>query len=133
MKKVILTLVAVLACALCVFSSCNKNDQDNKVLVIYQVAPVGSTSSSIWGDYQRSMKAAILKAVEIVDAENELSYESEANDKAAIKACDEVYANAGEIDYDFSLELRKGYVARTEGKATHVALKTYNFKASKTE
>ena len=126
MKKAILTIAAVMACALCLLS-CSKKEEA-KVVVSYFVAPSGSSSSSVWGNYQREMNAAIDKAVEMWDKENRLSYESEANDKAAIKACDEVYAKGGEIDFDFTLILLKYYASKVEGKATSTTLKTYEYK-----
>ena len=126
MKKTVLSFLAIVACALCVFSSCGKNDTQ-KVIVDYTVVPIGSTSSSEWGTYQNSMKAAVKAAVEIFNQEYGHSYESEANDKAAIKACDGVYAKRGPVDFPFTLALRKDYASSSKENTRSVILKEYKF------
>lgn len=123
MKKAILTLLMVATCALCLVS-CKKDN--TTVYVEYQVTPTGATSSSMWGQVQSEMKNAI-KAAITVDA-NGLSIESDANDKAAIAACDAVAAKKRDIDYDFSLVLRKGYLSSAGEESKIAVLKQYDFK-----
>ena len=124
MKKAIILLLAAAACALCLVSC--KKDNTSTVYVEYQVTPTGSTSSFMWGQVQSEMKAAI-KAAVTVDAYG-LSVESDANDKAVIAACDAVAAKPLDVDYAFSLVLRKAYLsssADSEGKTA--TLKVYTF------
>lgn len=132
MKKVILTLAAVMACALCVFSSCKKSGSDGeKVILEYRADFIGGNPLSLEILQIRSdMNAAIANAVEIFQQGEDyrLSYETEANDKAATAACDAYYAqHKNDIKEKVTVGLIKAYAARAGQPTRSVTFKTYVF------
>ena len=134
MKKVILILAAM-ACALCVFSSCNQNDSDdNKVVLEYRADFIGNNPLSLEILKIRSdMNAAIAGAVEIFQKGDDyrLSYETETNDNAAIAACNAYHAaHKNDVQEKVTVGLIKAYAARGGQQAHSVTVQTWVFGAT---
>jgi len=127
MKKIILTVVAALACTL-FFASCNKND--DTVWVSYRVTVDGVVTEEALA-IQSVMNAALETAlIGATGGEVKLYPDTKANDAAAIAACDKIHARSEHgATKPFHVLLNKSYPTTNPEEDKTVTLKTYNFYA----
>ena len=128
MKKIILTVVAALACTL-FFASCNKND--DTVWVSYRVTVDGEVTEEALA-MQTLMNAALEKALTgATGGEVKLYPDTKENDAAAIAACDKLYGPVSHgATKPFHVLLNKSYPTSNPEEDKIVTLKTYHFYAA---
>ena len=120
MKKLILTFAAILLGSL-LFSSCDKET----VWVSYKATVSGEFPMEALA-VQAKMNEEIEKSL---SGYNQGLYpESEANDKAAVFACDNIYLPVAHgATQDFTILLNKSYPSSDPNNIKTVTLKTYKF------
>ena len=125
MKKIILTLVAALACTL-FFASCEKNNET--VWVSYRVTVDGTVTNEAFA-IQDLMNAELAVSLSGGTGSEVVLYPDTAeNDAAAIAACDKIYAPVAHGAKEaFHVLLNKSYPSADPDKIKTVTLKKYEF------